>query len=326
MRFERLVKRDACASAPAAYVNGRRPTPIRSSAVSVASPLHVILASVGTDGDVFPYVGLGVALRRRGHRATLVAAEDYRALAESSGLSFVPLVTREENDACFGHPDFWHPLKGAFVAARWGGGLMPRQYELFAGLARDARSVFVASPGLLTVRMVQEKLGRPLASVVLQPWMIPSCTDPPVMPLGLTLPRWAPRPLGRLYWRGLDLVPTLLVGRRLNALRKRVGLPRLSGVFPWWLSPTRVLAMFPAWYGEPQPDWPPQVRLTGFPMYDGAPRRRAGRAAERPALVPRRARRPAGRVHVRDGRAPRDALVPRRRRGVPSARTCAGSC
>jgi UDP:flavonoid glycosyltransferase YjiC (YdhE family) len=27
--------------------------------------------------------------------------------------------------------------------------------------------------------------------------------------------------------------------------------------------------MFPAWYGPPQPDWLPQIRLTGFPMFDG---------------------------------------------------------
>ena len=32
---------------------------------------HVILASLGTDGDIFPYVGLGRVLRGRGHRITL---------------------------------------------------------------------------------------------------------------------------------------------------------------------------------------------------------------------------------------------------------------
>src|SRR5262249_53944037 len=36
----------------------------------------------------------------------------------------------------------------------------------------------------------------------------------------------------------------------------------------WWHSPQRVLGLFPPWYGEPQPDWPPQVRLVGFPLYD----------------------------------------------------------
>lgn len=234
-------------------------------------PLHVILTSVGTDGDVFPYVALGATLVRRGHRATLVASEDYRALAEANGLEFRALVSREENEALIGDPDFWHVLKGPFVGARWGVGLLPRQYELLAELARDGRAVLVASPGVLAARLVQEKLGRPMASVILQPWMIRSSTAPPVMPAGLTLPRWAPRPLGALYWRGIDATGAVLFGRPLRALRDRLGLGPTGPVFRWWLSPQRVIGMFPDWYGPPQADWAENIRLTGFPMYDGAP-------------------------------------------------------
>jgi rhamnosyltransferase subunit B len=234
------------------------------------TPLHVILTSIGTDGDVFPYAALGAALVRRGHRATLVAGEHYRPLAEANGLGFRPLLSREENEQCFGDPDFWHPLKGPVVAARWGVGFLPQQYELFAELARDGRAVFVASPGLVAARVVQDKLGVPLASVVLQPWMIQSSAAPPVMPGGLTLPRWAPRPAAALYWLAFDAVGgLLLLGKPLNALRARLGLPPVRRVFRWWLSPQLVLGLFPAWYGPPQPDWRPGIRLTGFPMYDG---------------------------------------------------------
>lgn len=232
-------------------------------------PLHVILTSIGTDGDVFPYVAIGAALVRRGHRATLVASEEYRALAEANGLAFWPLISREENEACIGNPDFWHPLKGAVVGARWGVAFLPRQYELLAELAGDGRTVFVASPALLAARLVQEKLGRPLATVILQPWMIKSYSAPPVMPAGLTLPRWAPRPVGALYWRGLDAIGAVLLGRPLRELRERLGLGPVRQVFHWWLSPQRVIGMFPDWYGPPQPDWLEQIRLVGFPMYDG---------------------------------------------------------
>jgi rhamnosyltransferase subunit B len=235
-------------------------------------PLHVILTSIGTDGDVFPYVALGATLVRRGHRATLVAAEPYRGLAASEGLAFRSLLSHEENGEGFGNPDFWHPLKGPIVAARWGVTFLPRQYELFAELAGDGahgRPVLVASPGLVAARVVQDKLGTPLASVALQPWMIQSCSAPPVMPGGLTLPRRAPRWAGAAYWRGIDLVGAWLMGKPLNALRARVGLAPVRRVFRWWLSPQLVLGMFPDWYGLPQPDWPPQVRVTGFPMYDG---------------------------------------------------------
>jgi UDP:flavonoid glycosyltransferase YjiC (YdhE family) len=35
----------------------------------------------------------------------------------------------------------------------------------------------------------------------------------------------------------------------------------------WWNSPLRILGMFPPWFFPPQPDWPSQLRLTGFPLY-----------------------------------------------------------
>ncbi len=43
----------------------------------------------------------------------------------------------------------------------------------------------------------------------------------------------------------------------------------MSRVFKEWLhSPRRVIGLFPEWFASIQPDWPPQLRLTGFPLYD----------------------------------------------------------
>jgi UDP:flavonoid glycosyltransferase YjiC (YdhE family) len=230
---------------------------------------HAILASMGTDGDIYPYVGLGIALRDRGHRVTLVAAEDYRDLALDNAFAFQALVTREENHELLDDPDFWHPLKGPRIGARWGVRFLPRQYELFSQLARDPDSIFITNPAMLAARLVREIFARPLITPILQPWMLPSCSAPPVMPAGLSLPRWAPRPLGRLYWRAFDYAGQLLLGKQLNALRDSLGLPPVRRVFQWWLSPDLVLGMFPNWFGPPQPDWLPQIRLTGFPNYGG---------------------------------------------------------
>src|SRR4051812_18448621 len=230
---------------------------------------HVILASLGTDGDILPYVGLGIALRRRGHEATLVAAEDYRGRAAEAGLGVAPLASKEGDHQLLADPDFWHVLKGPLVGARWGREKLPRHYELFSEFGRDPDCVFVASPALLAARVVQERLGRPLATPILQPWMIQSSSAPPVMPAGLPLPRWAPRPAAALYWSAFNGMGAVLLGGALNRLREPLGMPPVRQVFRWWLSPQLVLAMFPAWYGPPQPDWAPQIKLTGFPRYDG---------------------------------------------------------
>lgn len=233
--------------------------------------MHALLASIGTDGDVFPYLGLGAALRSRGHRVTLLSDERFSTSAAEHGFEFRALLTDDEIRRVLSDPDFWHPLKSGLVAARWGAPLIERQYQVIADVARDPDAVLVASPGVLAARLVEEKLGRPAASVILQPGLIPSISAPPVMPGGLTLPRWAPCPLGRLYWRGVNAAGDLLVGRELNRVRASLGLKPIRRLFEWWSSPQLILGMFPDWYGPPQEDWPPQLRLTGFPMYDGCP-------------------------------------------------------
>jgi rhamnosyltransferase subunit B len=153
--------------------------------------------------------------------------------------------------------------------ARWGSRFTLRQYNLLASLARDPHSVVVANPGILAARILQEKLSRPTATLLLQPGLLPSITSPPEMPGGLTLPRGLPRLIGEAYWSAVDAAAYVLVGRHLNHVRKALGLAPVRRVFRWWLSPDLVVGLFPAWYAAPQPDWPPQLRLAGFGQYDG---------------------------------------------------------
>jgi UDP:flavonoid glycosyltransferase YjiC (YdhE family) len=229
--------------------------------------MHVILVTVGTDGDVLPYIGLGAVLRSRGHQATLVASAHYEPMAHRHGLAFRALVSEAENRELFSHPDFWNPLKAAPLAARWGVRFIRRQYHLiWQLLTKDA--VIVSSPGVFASAMVHEKSGAPLASLVLQPGLIPSSIAPPIMP-GFTFLRHAPRPVWKVFWRGLDLVGAVLVGRKLNPLRASLGLKPVRRIFHDWLSPQLAIGLFPEWYGPPQNDWPRQMRLTEFPLFDG---------------------------------------------------------
>jgi len=233
-----------------------------------AAPLHAVLVSVGTDGDIFPYVGLGVRLRERGHRVTLVASGHYEGLATMHGLEFRALISSEENFALLHHPDFWHPIKTARLSAKWGVRFIERQYALLAELARDETSVFIAVPAVFAVSLVHEKLGRPLANLIPQPWMLPSVIAPPVMPM-FAFPSATPRPIVKLFWRALDVVGDVLVGRELNRIRASLELRPVRRIFQNWFSQQLVLGMFPEWFAPPPSDWPAQTRLAGFPLFDG---------------------------------------------------------
>jgi UDP:flavonoid glycosyltransferase YjiC (YdhE family) len=231
--------------------------------------MHFILATVGTDGDVFPYIGLAAVLRGRGLRVTLAAPEPYRGRAISLGFEFCPLVTADEASRMLANPDLWHPFRSGPMMARWGAPMIPRQYQVLAALAGQAESVIIANPGLLAARLVQEKLGTPMVSLLLQPGLLPSSAAPPEMPGGMTLPAWFPHALRPLYWLAVDGAGYMLVARSLNRIRSDLGLPPVRRLFCWWLSPELVIGLFPRWYAIPPPDWPPQLRLAGFGRFDG---------------------------------------------------------
>ena len=230
---------------------------------------HMILASAGTHGDVFPYVALGRELLRRGHRVTLAVNEGYQELANQLGFEFAALISEDETQALLQNPDVWHPVKCGVVGARWGASVLPRHYEVMNALSAEPDSVMVASPAIMAARMIQEKFGRPLVSIKHIPWIIASSSSPPAMTSGYTLPTWAPRPLAECYWWTVDMALHILMRGAFNRFRKSIGLPPVYRVFRWWTSPDLAIGLFPDWYAEPQPDWPPQLKVSGFPVFDG---------------------------------------------------------
>lgn len=230
---------------------------------------HVILASAGTHGDVFPYVAIGKALHARGHRITLAVNESYRDLASDSGFEFVPLVSSEETNRLLNNPDVWHPLKSGLIGAQWGVRSLQYQIDVLNDLVAGSDCVVAASPAVIAARVLQEVHSFPLASIYHTPWMIVSSSAPPAFTGGLSLPAWTPRPVGAAYWAGIDAVGYVLITRHLNKIRKRMGLKPVRRLFQWWTSPDLAIGMFADWYSVPQADWPNQLKVAGFPLFEG---------------------------------------------------------
>lgn len=234
----------------------------------VYSCVHVILATFGTDGDVYPYIGLGRVLVQRGHEVTLASSPHYAPLAECYGFQFENIIEGAEIDRVLWNPDFWHPLKAGQLAAKWGLKFLREQYSALEQLVKRERCILVANPGLLAARLVHETSNVPFVSLVLQPWLLPSVHRPVAIPM-VGLPRGAPRWLWRLQIELLHRFSDRLIGPQVNAFRRTLGLPPVRYLLKWWFSPQCVLGMFPEWYGPPQPDWPSQVQLLSFPVFDG---------------------------------------------------------
>lgn len=228
--------------------------------------LRILLMPVGSAGDVHPLVGVGGELRRRGHQVTVATNEHFQRLIEGVGLEFIRLGTREQYQAVIAHADLWSPgLRASRVVFGLATRQLREQYEI---VARGGWSVVAAGPLALGARIAQDALGVPLATVQLAPSVFLSCQRPPKLP-GLFMPRWCPSALKRAIYRLADAAIDNIAAGPVNQFRSELGLPPIRRIVGrWWNSPRRVIAMFPAWFGPPADDWPTQVRLTGFGLYD----------------------------------------------------------
>lgn len=231
--------------------------------------MKALLIAIGSHGDVHPFVGIGLALRARGHGVTLMASGHFESLARRAGLDFAPAGTAEEYQALALRPELWHPMKGFRLIMRNTVHAMRPVYDLIAGRYVPGETVVAASTLALGARVAQDKLGVPTATVHLQPSTIRTSYETPRLPGGPLRPWQPPWVKSALWWVADKLVidPALAAG--VNAFRAEVGLPPVARVMKdWWNSPDRVIGMFPDWFARPQPDWPPQTRLAGFPLYD----------------------------------------------------------
>ena len=229
-----------------------------------------LLVGIGSAGDVHPFVGIGRELAARGRRVTIVTSGHFESLVRRAGLEFAELFSANEYRTMIEDPRLWHPLRGPRMVLRaCGAELARRVYDVVARLHEPGRTVVAAPTLALGALTAGEKLGIPTASVHLQPCVLRSERQPAKL-TGMFRPRWAPRGLIRLqYWFTDVGVVDPIVLPSLNAFRRELNLPPIRRCFDRYIhSQALTIGLFPPWFAPPQPDWPPQVRLTDFPLYD----------------------------------------------------------
>jgi rhamnosyltransferase subunit B len=231
--------------------------------------MKFVMTPVGSSGDVHPFIGIGRALRSRGHEVVIVTAGAFEQVVQRAGLGFRETVSAQIFDAMSKHPDLWHSRRGLQLVLGTVADYLRLGYERVAEAYEPGRTVLVGHALSFGTRLFEEKHRVPSATLHLAPSIFRSDFEQPAIAPGRDLSR-APRWLKRAFWWGIDrfLIDPLIVPK-LNAFRTELGMPAVSRVFRDWLhSPRRVIALFPEWFAPPQPDWPAALRLTGFPQYD----------------------------------------------------------
>jgi len=112
-------------------------------------------------------------------------------------------------------------------------------------------------------------LGISLVTAYLQPAMLRTRYGPLEI-AGVQVPAWLPVRFRDWLWRMIDaLYLDRLLGPALNQFRGQLGLEPVNRILGHWIhSPDRGIALFPDWFAKPRPDWPKQLVVTGFPLFD----------------------------------------------------------
>jgi UDP:flavonoid glycosyltransferase YjiC (YdhE family) len=231
--------------------------------------LRILIAALGSHGDVHPFLALGQTLRRRGHDVRIIAPAMYETLANSIGLQFVPVGTVEFFERHVSRPEIWRPVRGFQVLAQSVAELIEPYYQAIVRNHQGGATVLVMSSLVLAGRVAQDALGIPAVSVHLSPAILRSLQSPaktPPLPASARLPGW----WNRMVYRAVDaLVMDRALAGPLNDFRRSLGLGPVRRIFDAWVhSPDRVIGLFPDWFAPAPRDWPRQTVLTGFPLYD----------------------------------------------------------
>ncbi len=225
--------------------------------------MRVLLVSMGSAGDLLPFIALGQALRGRGHDVTVLSNGYFRDVVEKESLRFVEVIPAEEHIKRTRQRSGWGFRRSFTEGGRNLLEDMPKVYEAVAAHYVPGETVAAAAGLMFGARIAQEKLGLPLASVHLSPLCFRSVHD------DVTWPRWMPLPVRQWLFGMLERGIDRLFGAEINAFRSRLGLPPATRILSdWWNSPQLVLGLFPDWLCRPRRDWPASTLLTGPPLYD----------------------------------------------------------
>ncbi|MFK3736436.1 glycosyltransferase [Massilia sp. TN1-12] len=234
-------------------------------------PTHFVVVTIGSAGDLFPFLALALALRGRGHRVSFLAPEQHAPYVAPTGLPFTGLPADE---AVLHDPDLWHPTRGFGVVWRATRPAMARIVPFVRALPADERCVLLAHPLALPEADLCRALrpGLKIAAAYLAPQNLPTVHDP-LLVGPWRVPSWVPLGARRALWRWAMrtfIDPVALAD--VNAARRSHGLAPAAtladAVFP---VPDLSLTLFPAWFAPTQPDWPQPLARGDFPLYDPNP-------------------------------------------------------
>jgi sterol 3beta-glucosyltransferase len=212
--------------------------------------MKILIPTIGSRGDVQPFIALAQGLIQAGHTVTVVSHPVMKVLIESHGVPFAPIgpdIHFAEEVAAIRRRGR-HPALSLIHGMRFGFDMLARSHDDILALCRNTDLVVVPT-AVATGKNEAELLNLPYLSVTLMPWGIPF-RDPD-------------RPVAKqIVYGAIDGLVHLVTTLPLNRIRKRQGLPPVGA--EGFSSPQlNLVPVSPAVY-PPNPLWEPCHRMVGY--------------------------------------------------------------
>jgi rhamnosyltransferase subunit B len=230
-----------------------------------------VVVTIGSAGDLFPFMAMALALRERGHRVSFLAPEQHAPYVADSRLPFVGLPA---DPAVLADPDLWHPTRGFGVVWRATRPAMAKILPVVDALPQDEPVLLLVHPLALPEADLcrAKRPGLKVAAAYLAPQNLPTVHDP-LMFGPWRVPPWVPLGLRRWLLRRLAagfIDPVAL--KDVNAARRARGMPPVPGMLEHLFKvPDLSITLFPEWFAPTQPDWPQPLYRADFPLFDPKP-------------------------------------------------------
>ncbi len=240
------------------------------------SARKILIATFGTLGDIHPFIALGQALAREGFSPVIATSAVYAEHVRGEGLDFAPIRPDAENLVARLGMDLGEIARKMSQDDKFlfDSLIFPHLRESYDDLlaAAEGAEAVVSHSLAFAARLVAEREGLPLVTVLLSPMMLYSAFDPP---LGSRIPlRCAPAwPIeiayNRLLLWSLAQVVALWAEplrrlRREIGLRPRYGLDLLLGS----KSSSAVIGLFSPVLAPAQPDRGSRTLIAGHTFHD----------------------------------------------------------
>lgn len=204
---------------------------------------NILLSAQGTLGDLVPILRIGSILQAGGDSATLVTHSAYEKVVREAGLEFAPSDTREKFEQYIADLALCETPRGNIeFQKRHVLPMAEREVALLSERCVSPDTILIGSHLLmLGPQLVAEKTGLPLIRVF---WA------------AVTVARFA------LF----EIMVGEVLAPEIDAIRTRMGLPKVSDWAAWARYPQRNIGAWPDWFAAPAPDWPQglDLVLSGF--------------------------------------------------------------